>query len=583
MSDLDAAWNALKLTSGARDIFITKGVTALDQVWMRAVESGVIRFLSVSAITKFDPAQDGCNRAWYWRYVAGIKSPDTASTLLGKKLHAEIKHYLETGEDVLSPMVRVGKHFIPERGEDLIVEQPFDEVSRVLVADGVPLRGAMDLAHKRGVYLDTTGELRDDHPRTGEVIDWKSSTNVSAYAKRGDQLIETTQMAGYGVIMADSDPTLDRVRMSHVYFQTRGRKHSEKRTALFDVVTVKRKWESTENTVRTMKQVARETDGLKVDPNWDACSAFGGCFYRDRCPRTSRQAIIDLLGKAKAMSLANKLKGQGVAAGTAPASSPAPVAPASVMDPAVAAELARLRAFEESMKAPARVAPVAVINYGFCSSCGSPLTSLNASKLADGVTLMHIGCVKAPARVAPADAPPSTLASAALPVPPETIPTLPPAVQEAARLQALAVAQAQQTAATVGQTVTHSTPPASVGTGRKGRRAAGEPEASEEQDGLVLLVDVIGRGMGAVQDLDAYIAKICDSLCAAFQAIDIRCAPDNSPLGFGKWRGALSAAIKDNPPERGVYKINYVADSEIRQVAVEALAPMCATYIRGVR
>ena len=82
--------------------------------------------------------------------------------------------------------------------------------------------------------------------------------------------------------------------------------------------------------------------------------------------------------------------------------------------------------------------------------------------------------------------------------------------------------------------------------------------------------------------LEPYIAALAAGLARANGADDIR-ASDAKLLGFGKWKGALAAAARLNPP-RGVYTVS-TAESELAQVVVEALIPLCALGfpVRGTR
>lgn len=571
----------------------------------RTVVDGKIRRLSVSQVTIFDPRQyGGCNRRWWFRYVAGIKEPDSAAQQRGTEIHDQIRHYLTTGEDVLPIIVRVGKHFLPEPGADLLVEHAFNEANQILTADGIPFVGAIDVAHRRGTYVNNEGIVRTDTPTTAEVIDHKSSSDVAQYAKRGDQLIETVQMVGYGIVASKLWPDIDMVRLSHNYFQTRGARYAEKKTALFPLVTVKDKWQDVETTVRTMRDVASETDGQKVPPAWDSCNAYKGCPHRARCPRSPEQAIVDLFGKGNAMSLLNRRGNAGAAGASSGTLASAGIGPAATPGAsAVDAEVARLKLEEERLRA-AQTAPPAVVNYGvFCPQCGTGLTSANASKLADN-TVRHIGCAKAPAAVSPPDAPASDPARAAVAVPPESIPTLPPAVQAAA------VAHTQHNAAPVSVTSAATTPPAAEAPKSTRRRATPKPaatpppatdaapsqlpagttpsattaeRAAAEGIDLHLLVDVHAVGVGVVRDLMEYVQPLCDELCELYKAADIRCAPNDSPLAFSKWKGALAALIRERLPENGVYAVDNFYGCEIKQVAVETLRPICATFIRGVR
>src|SRR5262245_20336800 len=91
-----------------------------------AVADGKIRYLSVSSITAFDEKSfGGCERRWWYRYIAKVKEPPTKVQKLGTQVHAQIEHYLRTGEDVLGDLARSGARFLPRPGKDLYLEHAF--------------------------------------------------------------------------------------------------------------------------------------------------------------------------------------------------------------------------------------------------------------------------------------------------------------------------------------------------------------------------------------------------------------------------------------------------------------------------
>lgn len=67
---------------------------------------------------------------------------------------------------------------------------------------------------------------------------------------------------------------------------------------------------------------------------------------------------------------------------------------------------------------------------------------------------------------------------------------------------------------------------------------------------------------------------------------DIRCAPKDSVLAFGGWKGALAECVRSMPPAPAAYYLD-TRDSEIAQVVADALASLCessgALCVRGVR
>jgi hypothetical protein len=64
---------------------------------------------------------------------------------------------------------------------------------------------------------------------------------------------------------------------------------------------------------------------------------------------------------------------------------------------------------------------------------------------------------------------------------------------------------------------------------------------------------------------------------------DVRFAGSDSPLGFGKWRGALAMAVRAELPRPGVYLALGLAHSELMQVVVEAIEPSFDVVVRSIR
>jgi protein gp37 len=108
------------------------------------------------------------------------------------------------------------------------------------------------------------------------------------------------------------------------------------------------------------------------------------------------------------------------------------------------------------------------------------------------------------------------------------------------------------------------------------RVAAGPTERGE---GLRLIVDCEVSGFVG-QDLEPWISALAAELARAAWLQDLRDAGPEHPLGCGRWRGALAAAVRANLP-KGDYCLNHVDKSELRQVVVEALKPHCTLFARG--
>ncbi|MFP2958235.1 PD-(D/E)XK nuclease family protein [Myxococcus sp. 1LA] len=463
----------------------------------RAVDGGIIHFLSVSQLKQFSL----CPRRWYFAKVRRLPEPETKAQAVGVEGHAQLEHYLRTGEDVLGDVARAGRHLLPVPGADLLVEESFGTPSP-LTADGVPLVGYIDLINPRRL---TEGVLR--------VTDHKFLSNVARYAATPAHLADASteaglQMVGYGVWAALSAARFPGVRMlelEHLYFQTRGAKRAESVLAMVSVEHVTREWtDKVVPMVRRMREVARATRVADVPPSFGpACEKYGGCPFKTQC-----------LSGERTMSLMNRLA----------VKSQVPDVPAQL---------------------PLAPPPEPM---GTCGRCNAALTSENSSKLRSGEVL-HVSCPGAEvAAVLPPDAPAAS-------------PTIAPDAAPKRR------GRKPKNHATTEQEASPS--------------LLATPSAQGER--LQLFVDCVPN-MPAVS-LSDYVAKVAAQVSEAGCVEDLRFAGAESALGFGRWKGALAMAIRNAPPAPGVYAALGLAHSELLQLAVEALEPMCGPgdFVRAAR
>ena len=297
-----------------------------------SIEDGKLMRTSVSAMQR----ADRCPRSYRYRYVEHIdEGPEKASLRIGKEAHARMAHYLRTGEDVLSPMERVGlsRGLIPPRGSLIGVELPLPETACALE---VPLTGSVD-----AVCVTETGPT---------IIDWKFKSSIDAWAASTDDLVDENgpdgiQMLGYAValkpILASNSP--EGVFLKHVTFQTKGAPDAKPTTVFLEWAEAEKKWEViTSRIVPAMRQAAAAETPDDVPMNLSACDAFGGCPYKGKVCHP-KQPLRDLIKAAKLKSDtkgSKKMSGlfDGLEdAGAADSISP-PDAPAS--NPEIAAESA---------------------------------------------------------------------------------------------------------------------------------------------------------------------------------------------------------------------------------------------------
>lgn len=293
--------------------------------WGKSLKDGVNLYFSPTSLQLADPeSTEGCPRRWWYERVDGRKPPQTKAQAIGTELHTQIEDFVITGRNALGSLALRGLQYIPTPGSDVLVEQDIvlsvdteirardaelagdkDGADKIrataslanapLRAAGVPVTGYIDLVHARGVnYGVSDGERENarDPEGTVEVVDWKSTSNVD-YIKSPEVMAKTIQMTIYGAWVLACMPEAAAVRLSHVYFVTKGR-HAPRKVSLRVLPEqIDHQWQRVERVGRLVNDVARETDPEKVDANTKACGAFGGCPHRDYCS-AGKKAVFGL-------------------------------------------------------------------------------------------------------------------------------------------------------------------------------------------------------------------------------------------------------------------------------------------------
>ncbi|WP_246137347.1 PD-(D/E)XK nuclease family protein [Myxococcus llanfairpwllgwyngyllgogerychwyrndrobwllllantysiliogogogochensis] len=430
-----------------------------------------------------------CPRAWYFAKVLRLPEPTTGAQQVGTEGHAQLEHYLSTGEDVLGAFAKAGAHLLPTPGPDLLVEQPLDGAPP-LTAGGIPFTGFIDLVDAR--QLATDGVLR--------ITDHKFTSNVARNAATPEQLADANtepglQMIGYAawaLSQVERFPGLRELELEHLYYQTRGQRLAVSVLASVPVEHVAREWRTkVEPQVEQMKAHAQAARAADVPANYGpACTKYGGCPFMAKC----------LTGETKTMSLRDKLL-----------SKPSESVPTTV----AAVE-------REALELPAILPPDAP--------------------------------QPAPVQVAPGA-------------------TEQPAPKRRGRPPKSSRPEPTQPAAAI---TTHDS---SVSE----HEGSGNPV--KDLGVQALFIDCIPTAWGVLQpeSLTQYVDTMARRVSQAAGVDDLRFAGSDSSLGFGKWKGALAMAVRDDPPPPGVYLALGLAHSELMQVVVEALEPSFGVVVRGVR
>lgn len=575
------------------------------------VIDGRIQHLSVSTIAKFNPAEEGCKLRFWYKYVQGRQEPAQTWHEVGNQVDAQLEHYLLTGEDVLGKIARAGKELLPAPGAELLLQWGLNDKPRpkgvdgkwknffppeqsLVFAAGIPLVGFADLFNGREEHLvpkDDYGlevELKFE-ANTPEVVDFKTSKSF-IYAKKGAELIESTQMNGYGVFLGAIVPDAVAVRLSHNVFLSEGSPKAIKRSVLVSMQQVRDRWRAVVDPIaEDMKSVAATKREQDVVGNLEACRSFGGCPHQGYCHQYKSQSKLGRLKmgllKGRQTPAPNGVavavpNGVPAAAALAPVnttpwiSPPVQTAPVVAQAPAVPGFIPAEQALQGQQyivnNVPAMFLSAAQGKLSFLPVVngnvgGTPILveyGTMVFPLPSQAAAPQVVAATAPAPIAPrverdAGAPPPVVLA-----PP---PMLAPPVATAA---AEAPAPAKRGRKLKVEVVPSAAPVA--------------PAAAAVATGVQLYVNAVPNG--PFIDLAGYVAEAALALQEQFGVVDIRAAGNDSPLAYFRWRGMLAQVVKEDPPPPGSY-VAFTHGSELLEIAVEALAPICAPGfpVRGAR
>lgn len=220
---------------------------------------GALEHVSVSQIETYRD----CPRKWGFNKLDGIESPPGSGAMLGSMVHTVLEKYLLEGTE---PDPKTPAGLIARAGLGNLPKPPY-EVEKAFDVDiaGVRFTGRMDVI------------LRDPLA----VIDHKT-TSDKRYALTAETLPENLQANVYAHVgMRETGSTEATVKW--IYYSTKGTPKS---------------W-VVESTIvdgaRHREIIARAAEdgrimlghsgkrALDLEPNWNACSKYGGCPHKRRC------------------------------------------------------------------------------------------------------------------------------------------------------------------------------------------------------------------------------------------------------------------------------------------------------------
>jgi len=262
--------------------------------FLPAVEGGELKRVSASQIELFN-AQDnpdsGCQRKWYLNKVLRKPIPSGKAAEAGSASHKNIEDYLRGKPVTLVPIEAELLRFMPK---------PLDPHNRPEVEFEMPvpdctLIGKIDVLNDSGKWIDNEGVSRPSFANEVEILDWKFTGNVQARAETPKSLATDLAMNVYGKHAAEND--VEWIRLSHAYSQTKNGKKALKVSTLVHRDQVEEYFSlKVLPLIGEMRKAARITDFHDIPANRGACFSFGQrCPFYDECQTGPVEMFGDFL------------------------------------------------------------------------------------------------------------------------------------------------------------------------------------------------------------------------------------------------------------------------------------------------
>lgn len=270
-----------------------------------------------------------CERKWTLENLHKLRGPASSSLELGSALHKQIEDWLTHGIEPKSPLAYAGIQNLPLRGSGFMAVEK--SIEGTLMTGNLPWKGFIDLVYQKPNVLNVV-----------QLWDHKSTKNMQ-WAKTNEQLKTDTQMNVYAKYAFTAEPKLERVELFHNNLVTSTMNYTEVRSNHVTRAENAEVWSEINSRAQEMQvlsdmavQSADVNFWERATPNYDSCSAFGGCAFRDLCdkkrsPDASTGALYDFDAKPKTpgvqkMALSDLLKAKTTAVETQLAAQP-PAAP----------------------------------------------------------------------------------------------------------------------------------------------------------------------------------------------------------------------------------------------------------------
>lgn len=259
--------------------------------------------MSLREIKAISPSQvelhETCNRKWWLNKVMGKAIPQHPSAALGELVHKGQEDYLATGDEKKVHPLAVAT--LP--------------ILRSMRERGVKVEHTMQRQLRNGLLYNGRIDILDLGTKDENLItvaDWKT-TGSPAYAKTADELRGNIQMLSYAyeATILDIDhrgPTATTpVVLSHIVIPTKGSTNPfvTKTDPPLTVPEIRAGWSKIQTISDRMLETSKLESPDAVPGNKSACSAFGGCPFRETCAALERTPPLSVPVTAPTVSQEN--------------------------------------------------------------------------------------------------------------------------------------------------------------------------------------------------------------------------------------------------------------------------------------
>lgn len=225
---------------------------------------------------------EACPRKWLLQHLAGYPA-DSDAMAWGRELHAVLEAYYKHGTlpNKRTPHGKAALKSLPHLpppGPTLRVEESWATSIPAEHGD-ITYTGAMDLYRAEPRYNPDTQEYYL------ELWDHKSCAQAAGrYAKTARDLEDDLSANAYAHHLLAQFPQASYVKCRWVYTQ-RDARQSVPVDFIITRNMAQARWDRTLASVRDMCVLLTTHSGepMQAAPNYDHCSAFGGCPYRSQC------------------------------------------------------------------------------------------------------------------------------------------------------------------------------------------------------------------------------------------------------------------------------------------------------------